>query len=222
MESKKHFLLESGVALAAISALLYCASAAWTGGYHAVLGLDGDVLERNFQQQLYDGFLLSFVMVLSCLFGYAAVRFLYAYLYLVALKDALKSRGKKLRYMLKVKRLFQRGREVVWLANEKKAALRAVGCTGVFFLVLLGLMHCESKGRERALEVLQQLEQQSYTAHKIVTVSINNKELELLLLSCGARNCAALDVKNRRVHYFSQDSFSQRLRKNSLQSEKAN
>ncbi len=83
-------------------------------------------------------------------------------------------------------------------------------------------MYFESKGRKKALEVLPQLEQHSYQPYQIVTVSINNKELELLLLSCGARNCAGLDVQTRRIHYFVQGGFSQPLRKISHPSVKVN
>jgi hypothetical protein len=61
MSTQRNPLLDnSGLALAAITAFLYCASSAYTGGYYSRLGLDGDVLDRNFQQILFEGFLISF------------------------------------------------------------------------------------------------------------------------------------------------------------------
>ena len=52
-------LLDSGIILAAITACLYAVGTAEYGGYLGELGLDANVLDRNFHQVVYRGFFLS-------------------------------------------------------------------------------------------------------------------------------------------------------------------
>jgi hypothetical protein len=53
---------------------LYCVGTAHSGGYLGTLRLDADVLDRNFHQVLYAGFLNSFGPILLALFAYSGAR----------------------------------------------------------------------------------------------------------------------------------------------------
>lgn len=105
MSTKRDPLLDSGLALAAVTTFLYCASAAHTGGFNSRLGLNGDILDRNFQQILYDGFLISFGPVLLALVAYTFLRFLYSYVVLPGINDALQKNWPRKRFVLKLKHI---------------------------------------------------------------------------------------------------------------------
>lgn len=103
MDAKRNPLLDSGLALAAVTAFLYCVSAAYTGGFNGQLGLDGDVLDRDLQQILYDGFLISFGPVLVVLVIYALLRFVYSDVVLPTINDMLRKSLRKKRLFLKLR-----------------------------------------------------------------------------------------------------------------------
>ena len=91
------------MALAAVTAFLYCASTAFTGGFLGPLGLDGDILDRNLQQILYHGFLISFGPALLALIVYVLCRFLYSHAVLPGINDKLRKNWKLKRQFLRLK-----------------------------------------------------------------------------------------------------------------------
>jgi len=209
MSTKRDPLLDSGLALAATTAFLYCASAAYTGGFNSRLGLDGDVLDRNFQQVLYDGFLISFGPVLLALVVYTILRFFYSYAVLPGINDALRKNWRRKRLVLKLKHSWYGKRKDSELElREKKHTRLAAVITGVAFTLILSLVYFESKGKDAASQVRTKLEHKSFVQHEVVTVTINGEAKELLYLSCGARNCVGVDPETRIVQYFPQNGHS--------------
>lgn len=104
MTKQTNSLIDSAVALAAITALLYSISTAYYGGYFGTLQLDDNILDRSLQQSLYHGFVISFIHMFTVLWGYAVIRLAYSQL-LPELNDMLRhSRGKR-RLFLKLKHL---------------------------------------------------------------------------------------------------------------------
>ncbi|MCF7966466.1 MAG: hypothetical protein K9L79_13120 [Methylobacter tundripaludum] len=59
MTTPRSSLLDSAVALAVITAFFYAISTAYYDGYFQPLQLDPNVLDRNVQQSLYRGFVIS-------------------------------------------------------------------------------------------------------------------------------------------------------------------
>lgn len=202
-------MLDSGLVLAAVTAFLYCASAAHTGGFNSRLGLDGDVLDRNFQQILYDGFLISFGPVLLALAAYTVLRFFYSDAVLPGINDALRKNWRRKRFVLKLKhRWYGKRKDSELERREKKHTRVAAIITGMALALILSLVYFESKGKDAASQVQTKLEQKSFFQHEIVTVIVNGEVRKLLYLSCGARNCAGVDPKTRIVQYFPQNGHS--------------
>ncbi|WP_284193860.1 hypothetical protein, partial [Vibrio zhanjiangensis] len=52
-------LVDSAGIAALLTAYLYCVSTAFTHGYFNTLGLDSDLLDRNFHQIIYSGLIQS-------------------------------------------------------------------------------------------------------------------------------------------------------------------
>lgn len=223
MSTKRDPLLDSGLALAAVTAFLYCASAAHTGGFNSRLGLDGDVLDRNFQQILYDGFLISFGPVLLALVVYTVLRFFYSDAVLPGINDALRKNWRRKRFVLKLKhRWYGKRKDSELELREKKHTRVAAAITGVAFILILSLVYFESKGTEAASQVRTKLEHKSFLQHEVVTVTVNGEVRKLLYLSCGARNCAGVDPETRIVQYFPQNGHSYLLPVEKPKQSKAN
>ncbi|MBT0964061.1 hypothetical protein [Denitromonas iodatirespirans] len=209
MDTKRNPLLDSGLLLAAATAFLYCASAAHTGGFNSRLGLDGDVLDRNFQQILYDGFLISFGPAILVLIIYTALRFFYSDAVLPGISDALRKSWRRKRFVLKLKhRWYGKRKDSELEIREKRHTRVAAAITGVALAIILSLVYFESKGKEVGSQVRIKLESKSFREHETVTVTVNGEVRKLVYLSCGARNCAGIDPETRVVQYFPQNGHS--------------
>ncbi len=209
MDAKRNPLFDSGIALAAVTAFLYCASAAYTGGYLDLLGLDGDVLDRNFQQILYHGFLISFASAFLFLFFYAIARFIYSHGVLPGLNDELRKSWKRKRQYLRVKNWWIGKRKDSEIEQREKQHTVTFALLGaVFFVFILSLVYFESKGKEAATQVKLKIKSKSIPEHEMITVSINGQTLKLLYLMCGARNCAGVAPETSVVYYFPQNGHS--------------
>lgn len=223
MSTKRDPLLDSGLALAAVTAFLYCASAAHTGGFNSRLGLDGDVLDRGFQQILYDGFLISFGPALLVLVIYTTLRFFYSDAVLPVVIDALQKNWRRKRFVLKLKhRWYGKRKDSELELREKKHTRVAAVITSVAFLVIISLVYFESKGKEVASQVRTKLEHKSFLQNEVVTVTVNGEVRKLLYLSCGARNCAGIDPETQVVQYFPQNGHSYHLPVEKLKQSNAN
>lgn len=209
MNTKQNSLLDSGMALAAVTAFLYCASTAFTGGFLGPLGLDGDVLDRNLQQILYHGFLISFGSALLALIVYVLCRFLYSHAVLPGINDKLRKNWKRKRQFLRLKHHWTgRRKDSEIELREKQHSKTFAVLAAVFFVLIFSLVYFEFKGREAAALVRTKLESKSFLEHEMITVVINGQAQKLLYLTCGARNCAGVDPGTRIVQYFPQNGHS--------------
>ncbi|MEI8572885.1 hypothetical protein U737_00090 [Methylomonas sp. LW13] len=209
MDNRQNSLLDSGLGLAAITSFLYCASAAYTGGFLRQLGLDSDVLDRNFQQILYHGFVISFGPVLTGLAIYTVCRFAYSHAILPEVNDALRHNLKRKRRFLKLKfKLLGKRKDSDTEKREKRHSIKSAFLLTIFFALILSLAHFESKGKALASSVYAKLDSKSIPDHEMVTVSINGQSQKLLYLMCGARNCAGAAPDTKLVHYFPQNGHS--------------
>ncbi|MBN9423448.1 MAG: hypothetical protein J0I91_13365 [Candidatus Accumulibacter sp.] len=209
MSDKQNSLLDSGAVLAAATAFLYCVSTAKYGGYLSKLQLDADVLDRNFQQVLYQGFVDSFPQIFLALFLYAIVRFLYSHAFLPSLESWLKKSRKQKRQYLKLKRsLFGKQKDSQIVRQAKRHTITFALLAIVFLAFVLSLVYFESKGHSAAVAILEKLDEKPVQDQDLITVQIDSKTRKLLYLTCGARNCAGVDPSTKSVHYFPQNGHS--------------
>lgn len=208
MSASKESLWSSGVALALVPAVLYCVSTAYYGGFMGVLRLDADVLDRNFHQTLYHGFLTAFVPAFYVLGALCALLWLYSHLVLPELNDRLRGNWKKQRKFLKAKQwMLGKRRDSLFERRQKQRSVR------VFFLLLAGgvfitfLARFERVGKQDAVKLMVHLEGPARD-EGLVTVQIEGQTRRLFYLHCGARNCAAIDPETRMVHYFPQNGHA--------------
>lgn len=201
------WILGSGILVALGTAALYCISSAYYRGFLSGLRLDPEVLDRNFHQVLYSGFVVALGPAIACMVLYAAAVTGYA----LVLPDLRFKR-------FKLKRKFARFRKKTRAASghrkaagratrdsEKRARRRACSALKALALVLagfVGLVAFERRGFDEAQERLKQAEDAG-SAEKLI-VRIDGKLRELRYFACGARNCAAIEPVTGHVYYFPQ------------------
>jgi hypothetical protein len=201
-------LLNSGVALALLTAALYCVSTAYYGGFLAVLRLDADVLDRNFHQILYHGFLTAFVPVFQLLAWSAIVLFASAMLGTPALNAFLRRRWSRKRvFVVLRKALRPDARSTAFEIAQRKLAGYACIALAFALTVIFALAHFDRQGKEAGEKLLSKLDQPVPDSF-MVSVKIDGQPHRLLYLACGARNCAGIEPTTRMVHYFPQNGHA--------------
>ena len=207
MERKS--LIDSGIFLAALTAYLYAASSSYYGGYLRALHLDSDMLDRNFQQILYNGFLLLFAPAFYISFLYAAYRFIYSHLALPSINDWLrKSFRNKKRFLSAKKYWYGKRKDSELELREMRHSVKAGLITCGFLVLLLSLVYVERKGKKAGLEIREKIDSKSVNNSELIAVKINGKTKRLVYLRCGARNCAGADQDSREIYYFPQVGHS--------------
>lgn len=213
MTNQRSSLIDSAATLTAITAFLYSVSSAYYEGYFIPLQLDNNMLDRNFQQSLYQGFVISFVPMFVVLLVYAVVCFLYSHMLLPSLNDWLRHTLGRRRIFIKFKhkcRLYKRKDSEIERC-QKRHTYKAVLCFSVFTILLISLVHFESKGKKEAIAVLKKIGSNTIQQSDLVTVKIEDKPKKLFPLVCGARNCAGIEPNTKVVYYFLQNGHSYQL-----------
>jgi len=187
----------------------YAISTAYYDGYFGPLHLDANVLDRNVQQSLYRGFVISLTPTLIGLLIYACGCAFYSHVLLPVLNDWLRHSRWCKRQFLKLKHLcLGREKDPEIERSQKKHTLTAFLYLGIFTILILSLQYFERKGKEVAVADLKTIESSAVQASDLVTVKIDEKLMQLLPLVCGARNCAGIDPKTKVIYYFPQNGHS--------------
>lgn len=208
MPDLKSPLRDSAILLAAATAFLYCIGTAHAGGYLSTLRLDANVLDRDFHQVLYNGFLLSFGPVLIGLFIYTGARCLYSHVLLPSLVDWLRKATANRRRFLQAKQKCTRRRPPTAERTAKQHTVTVLRYSGFAFALILTLVHFETQGKNDAMLILRQIDTHQPPKPSLIKVKIDDASKTLFHLSCGARNCAAMELSSKTIYYFPQNGYS--------------
>lgn len=209
MAGSRPSALDSAVMLAAATAFLYCVSTAHYGGYLGPLHLDADVLDRNFHQVLYNGFLIALAPVLYALLIYGAARFFYSHMLLPEANDWLRHSFSRRRSLLKLKRKWHGRRKASFHERQQKQhTMRALLCFAVALAFIVSMVYFESLGKKMALEILKRVDESPQQISGVITVKIDDQVRSLFYLGCGARNCAGADRSTKTIYYFPQNGHA--------------
>lgn len=202
--------IDSAIALAAITAFLYCASTAYYGGYLAVLKLDVDVLDRNLQQTLYHGFItfISYKTIAYLLLLAPVVGFFYYFLPQTFNEWIIKNPEVRRKFLRVRYRLVGGGEEEENDRRRKQRSVATAVASYGFIALIFLLAGFEQKGKEKAHALLQRLDDNVINTTEIITVKIGDKPIQLMYLTCGERNCAGIEPNTRFVYYFPQNGHS--------------
>ena len=202
MNESRNPLLNSATFLAAITGYLFCVSTAYYEGYLGAFKLDASMLDRNFHQVLYQGALIAFAPLFSVFLVCCMLQFFYSFVFLSSLIDWLrKCRNNKRRY-IKLKQHLNGKRpdsknEIFHKNRFKKITI----WTGVSVIFLISMLMFQRSGYEDGAD-------SSKTGKPMLNVKINGEDYSLFYLTCGARNCAGLDLRTQKIYYFPQNGHS--------------
>lgn len=208
MNDRPNPLFNSAVILAAVTAALYSFSTAYYQGYLHVLRLDADMLDRNFHQVLYNGFLIALGPALVALIAYSVCALLIAHFLLPAVTDWLRAKWVRRRQYARLKRHILHGRKtplIETITQDHANTLLAFCIAAVLFVGALA--YFEEQGRSLARVTLARLDKPLPTSD-LLSVTLENRQRSLLYLNCGARNCAGIEPITRVVYYFPQNGHS--------------
>jgi hypothetical protein len=153
MIEKRNSIFDSGVALAAITAFLYSTSTAYYGSYLRSLQLDTDILDRNFQEILYHGFVLSFVQIFYALLIYVSSCFLFSHGLLPYIRSRLqKSWKRKYRFLKDKHFILGKPTDPIIEQLAKRHTIAITIYPIAFFAVLLFLFILNLKEKKRPLQ----------------------------------------------------------------------
>lgn len=202
-------LVDSAGIAALLTAYLYCVSTAFTHGYFHTLGLDSDLLDRNFHQIIYSGLIQS----LNSFIWFALVVFILVTIYTswrVSISYNVRKGYKTARKIVRFKKLCRIPTKKP-TKLEVRYQLHFNAAVGLFMATLgfvaLLLIH-ENEGVKRANLIIQSIQNEPETTFKA-----GNYENELVFLYCGVRNCAGYDPKLDRIVYVPQQQLSLQSKK---------
>jgi amino acid transporter len=209
MTSPRNSLIDSAILLALIPALLYAISTAYYDGYYVPLHLDADILDRNVQQSLYRGFIISFMPAFYALFTYISLAFVFTHYLFPGFNDWLRHSQKRKRQFLKLKQVCLSKRKDSEIERRlKKHSHIVIFYFAILVVLLSALVYFESKGKKEAIAIFKKIENNAIQPSDLITVKIDDKPKQLLSLMCGARNCAGIDPNTKVIYYFPQNGHS--------------
>jgi len=201
MREPKNPLLNSSLLLAAVTAFLYCASTAHNGGFLGLLHLDANVLDRDFHQILYKGFLVSFAPAALALLAYAAACYFYSHGVLPGLNDWLrKSCSRKRRYLKLKYCLIEKRKDLPCERRAKKHTFTVFRFVIICIVFISSMLYFEAQGRKEARTLNKKVEKPALESD-LVSAKIGDKQYKLFKLACGALNCAGVDQTTKLVYY---------------------
>jgi len=184
--------------------------------YHGFLSsanLNPDMLERSFYLTIYSGMVklyfkvfiaFSIALLTVIIIGLMLAPFM-AFLY-----DCFSEKIKK--YLkCKYSEFFPEPEKNNSLAAQiMEKSLEIVKLLFLVLFVYMALLFIlrifENDGLLRGNKLVQGYYDGTYSNSSIITTKLNGKDKELGFLACGSKNCAAIDIKTKRIYYFEQNS----------------
>jgi len=198
-------LLESAVFLAISTAILFSWSTAHYHGYLDVTKLSPEMMTKNFNQIVYDGFVRSGFPITLLLLLIAAVLFLYSHMILPAWIDHLRGSFKAKRFAVKLQRHFIGRRVDTDYEKKSKSNFNTAAVSFIaLFIFMMSLVIFDAYGRAKAQNIYNELKEGKFAENSIIEVKIDNKLRTLRFLECGSKNCAGIEPKTNSIYYFPQ------------------
>lgn len=212
MSTPNERFINSAVALTATTAFLYTIGTAKYGGYLSTLLLDNNVLDRNFHQVLYSGFLTLFFPIAIIGLVYLGGSYIYSHGILPTVIDWLRgSISAKRRFIPIRKFFFGKRKDTAMEKQAKRRTLHAGIAIIVLFTLLITLVNIEQQGAQEARKVIAKLDSGKFAPSEFIEITIDGNPNRLIHLACGSRNCAAINPDTRVVTYFPQQVYSYEL-----------
>ncbi|KEI70150.1 hypothetical protein [Endozoicomonas elysicola] len=193
-------LIDGGLLLAIISAILFSLSIANYNGYLVGLGVETGFILRNSYQILYNAL---FVILLPVLQG---VPFLLGSIIVFRFAATVYTSLICFSYNTRKKAVIIRGFFRINTRDSKSEVFanklidRFFPSLIFIFLFFGSLYYAEIQGKEKAINFLKEISDTGYS--KLKLLKSEDYPDGLYVITCGVNNCAAINVENERILYF--------------------
>lgn len=195
-----NILKYSALLIAVITSLLYCASMAYFVGVSSYFNLIPELLEKNFHMTIYSGYI---AVINNVLFPFVKILIWPICIYvpiIYFLKNnsliTFRAKRKIVKYRRKTVKFI---RDIKSILSNTYASIVIIIC---FFVVLT--VFFQGAGYLKAKKVKDEIDNNELNVKEIRYAYIGNAPKKVYLLTCGTRNCAAIDLKTKIVYHFPQ------------------
>lgn len=201
-------LLNSAGLIVLATAFLFGSSTAYTNALLGSLGLDSDLMERSFHQVLYHGFIINLFYIVMMPFVMFSISYL-AYETKDTIHRAFRSvNGNRFsnarKYLEPLRKIGLKFKRESYIMKRLGAIKAASWLTFAITLLLMTIIVLHEKaGEAKGAETIRKMRK-----GELPIIYIDGDAKGYPYLYCGAKNCAAYDVENKRVKYFPQNGFS--------------
>ncbi|MBZ4187243.1 hypothetical protein K7B09_13015, partial [Thermomonas sp. RSS23] len=205
MEKTRSPLIDLGILIAVLPAFLFTIGTAYRNGYLSALRLNAAILDQNFHQTTYQGFIQLMSHGFTALALAAVLLTILAYTVIPYLTDYLEKQP-KLRKFIAI--AFSPPSRNPTEHGARRISLAAITVMIGSVMYLYCLAHFENSGRNAGAAELKALLAAKYENSRNIKVVIDGKPVDLVYIACGSTNCAGYAPTSKRLVYFPQGVMS--------------
>ncbi|WP_319548078.1 hypothetical protein [Desulfogranum marinum] len=202
-----NWLKDSALALALISTALYCASTSYFVGVCKGFNLNSELLEKSFHFAVYSGFVTlsnkivekfrvlidiffdAYVPIIGCII---IIAFLFQYYISLSFSNKRK--------VVRIKKILSLILSNAFRIKKYPSAL-AVGVV-ISYITVIALF--QGVGYNAAIDTLSDVKKGKIERKYVSNITLDGKEREVYVITCGLRNCAAIDIITLETCHFAQ------------------
>jgi len=190
---------DSAVIIALVTSFLYCIGAARDQGFIRAVNLNTEMMAKDFQLVIFEGFILLinnwlvpiFILLILFVIPYFVITWI----------------SKKLERSKDQDGNYRKGTDE-FLPDQRWHSYLAIPIWGVsifiFFAFFIVSFHKE--GRGEGDQLVAKIKEGSMKEGRLIRVKIELDVKELIFIACGSNNCAGIELSSNRVFYFPQSN----------------
>lgn len=194
--------INSTIFLALATALAYMLGIAYYNGYVRAIGIDAEMISRNFYDILY----FAFFVVVTPVFTWAVYIFTFSIILFYATfffgdEKILNKPSIKWKAIMFKERISKMNNNKVYLLF-KPYMLQIVIVTIPVFILVFSVIYSEKKGMTEGAALLENIKDNQYSQHLLIDLKTNKSSVLLYPVTCGVNNCAGIDINTFKIHYY--------------------
>jgi len=193
-------LKDSAILLALVTSFLYCVGAAKDQGFLDSVNLNTEMMAKDFQLVIFQGFILLVNNWIVPIFALLVVVVVLFYVFTWIYEKIKKSKDQDGNY----RESSNNKMPIDQNSYRYLVALITLSSIFIFFAFFIVVYHKE--GRAEGDELIAKIKDGNTEQGRLIRVRILNADKKLLFLGCGSNNCAGIDLSINRVYYFPQSS----------------
>lgn len=198
-------IIDSGLIIVVITALIYSISTAYNSGFLYQLGIEPDMIVKTGHQVMYNGMMLIMLKVVFYISTYWITALVFIGIIVVfyaMIYDDISRKAKQKIRLLKAKVINNKNNffskfEYSIVYPIVKFSAKSFFIVLVPFMFIFALYFSEVEGRKEAEKLIEKINSHKLEKNKILTLSAVDKKYSIYPVSCGATKCVGVDVNSK-------------------------